>query len=552
VQGQSFFQEITTEAGIGHPGFNVGAAVGDFNRDGLDDIFVSNTSGTDLLYKNNGDNTFTEMAAEAGVASEGNSTTAVWGDLDNDGWLDLYVCARENPNLLYRNNGDGTFTEMGAQAGVNALFNPRSVNMVDYNQDGLLDIHIANLGVENILYKNLGNFRFANDVAQAGVRDRQVAMGTVFFDYDKDGDMDLYLTHDAYQANIFYRNDGDGTFTDVTAESKTGLKISSMGVDVGDINQDGWLDLHVTNMGQNKTLLNNQDGTFTNVSSPSGLGDVGMGWGFVFLDFDNDSYIDAYTANDSYFAPVPNALFRHNGVDSFLHIAREHPISNMFGSYAVASLDINDDGLLDLFVTNIVRTGNQLFLNTTPKPGNWLKIKAQGTTSNRSAIGTRFELEAGDRVFYDEINAGSGYNAMNSLTLHVGLGEIEKIDKMTVFWPSGETQIFTDISANQTLQLIEGQELPSETDSLPDLEVKIAPNPIVGIGTMQLTVAEAQQIEILLFNLKGTLVKRMHDAPLEAGRHIFELDGKQLNAGMYYLKITSEVMGESWQKVSVR
>lgn len=535
---QTFYQEISAEAGIFEAGLNRSAAVGDFNNDGQDDIFVCRISKPNLLYKNNGDNTFSEVAAELGLDFTGNSNTAVWGDLDNDGWIDLYVGSRNEPNLLYHNNGDGTFTEIGQEAGVAAIRNPRSVHVVDINKDGLLDIYVANLRDQNNFYINLGGMQFKDKIFETNARDISIAQAAIFFDYDNDGDQDLYLSHDAYQANILYQNDGTGYFTDVSVASNTNIKIQSMGVDVADINQDGWLDMYITNLGRNVVLVNNQDGTFSNISEKTGLTDVGMGWGNCFLDFDNDGLIDVYTANDSYFSPYPNALQRNLGNDTFETVGETTAIASMAGSYGTASLDINHDGLLDLFVANTGQEGNQLFLNITPNPGNFLNIKARGTVSNRNAIGTKITLEAEGQIFTDEINGGSGFASQNSLTLHVGLGTHSLVDKMTVVWPNGNEEVYDNIPVNQTINLMEGEGWFN--NALPLYELQLGPNPMEDRQTLNLRIQKPQFIDIQILDLQGRFLSSLFSEELEAGSHGFEWKKENLAPGLYFLKIKSD------------
>lgn len=535
---QTYYQEISQEAGISHPGLNRGAIVSDFNNDGHDDIFVARINKPNLLYQNKGDNSFSEVAAELGLDFAGNSNTAVWGDLDNDGWQDLYVGTRQQANLLYHNNGDGTFTEIGLDAGVNALGNPRSIHLVDINTDGLLDIYIANLGEQNALFQNLGNMRFVNKTREANIWDNKIAQAAIFFDYDNDGDQDLYLTHDAYQANIMYQNDGTGYFIDVSEASNTNIEIQSMGVDVGDINHDGWLDMYVTNLGKNVVLMNNRDGTFSIRSEETGLIDLGMGWGNCFLDFDNDGFIDVYTANDSYFSPYPNVLQRNLGNDTFEIVDAHTPIESWGGSYGTASLDINKDGLLDLFLANTGSDGNQLFLNITSNPGNYLNIKARGTRSNRDAIGTKITLEAEGRIFTDEINAGSGFASQNSLTLHFGLGNLKRIDKLTVVWPNGNQEIYTDLPVNATLRLIEEEGLFN--DGIAEYASQLWPNPATDKLNIMLEIQESQFVDIQILGFKGDILSTIIAEELSGGYHEFEWKTEAIGAGIYFVKIISD------------
>jgi hypothetical protein len=547
--GQNYYQEISAEAGISHPGFNRSAAVGDYNNDGHDDIFVCRINSSNLLYKNNGDNTFTEVAAELGLDFSGNSNTAVWGDLDNDGWIDLYVTSRAQANLLYHNNGDGTFTEIGETAGVAVKRNPRSVHVVDYDKDGLLDIYVANLGEENNFFKNLGNMTFEEVIFQTNAVDRSIAQAAIFFDYDNDGDQDLYLSHDAYRTNILYRNNDQGYFQNVAKESNTDIEIQSMGVDVADINRDGWLDMYITNLGKNVVLMNNQDGTFRNASTETGLTDVGMGWGNVFLDFDNDGLIDVYTANDSYFSPPPNVLQRNLGKDTFGIVDANTAIASKGGGYGAATLDVNHDGLLDIFVSNTGNDGNQLFLNITSNSGNYLKIKARGTTSNRDAIGTKITLESEGQIFTDEINGGSGFASQNSLTLHFGLGNLENIDKMTVVWPNGNKEVYENLPVNEKLNLFEGEGW--FYDSLPLYELLLGPNPMDERQTVSLSIRKPQFIDIQLLDLKAGVVYQLVSEEMPAGVHGFEWKKGNLQAGLYFLKVISD-NGVDIRKVVVK
>ncbi|MEO1438051.1 MAG: CRTAC1 family protein, partial [Bacteroidota bacterium] len=436
---QAIFSDVSSTAGINAVGSNHGLSVGDFDNDGDDDLFFPRNNNFDnILYRNNGDGTFTDVTSTAGLAYAGSSNNAVWGDLNKDGWLDLYVGNVFEPNLLYYNNGDGTFTEGGQTAGVDNDGKTKSLILVDINNDSWLDIYVANANEQNAFYLNNADGSFSDIVFPSNSKDELNAMAAIFFDFDNDNDQDLYLTHDGNEANILYENNGSGYFTDVSVSSGTNIAAQGMGVDAGDINKDGFLDLYITNLYDNTLLLNNGDGTFTNIAVSAGVNDYGMGWGTNFLDFDNDGHVDIYVSNDTYFSPYPNVLYKNNGDNTFTIVGENNIVSSTGGGYATACTDINDDGMIDLLIANAgMIEGNQLLRNLSPTNGNWLKVKAIGTVSNTSAIGARITVEANGEIFIDQVMAGNGYATQNSLTQHFGLGNAAMIDRVTVQFPSG-------------------------------------------------------------------------------------------------------------------
>jgi len=215
---QSGFVEYTDSLGItGAPGSN-GAAVSDYDKDGDLDFYIAAKSGPNQFYQNQGDSVFVDVAPILGMNSFAFSKASIWADLDNDGWDDLYVGNHLAPHLVYKNMGDGTFQNLADSAGISTQTNPNSLNVVDINNDGFLDIYLSNVSQPNELFINQGNFTFTEESQTYGLLDSQIAMGTIFFDYDYDGDLDCYLTHDADQAALFYENNGNGTFTEKAAE----------------------------------------------------------------------------------------------------------------------------------------------------------------------------------------------------------------------------------------------------------------------------------------------------------------------------------------------
>ncbi len=508
---QALFTDVTFLAGVQQLGLNHGVAIGDFDNDGREDIFCTRFNAPCALYRNLGGGVFVNVAAQAGVAFIATATVASWADIDNDGWLDLYVGCRDHDSRLYRNRGDGTFEDITASAGVATGKQVRAALWSDINLDGDVDLYVARLGMENILFLNNGNNTFTDVTAAAGVRDSLLNLGAVFFDYDNDGDADLYLTHDANQPFILYRNNGNSTFTDVSAASGANLAAMGMGVDFGDIDNDGWLDLYITNLYDNALLRNNGNGTFSNVASFAGVNDPGMGWGCNWLDFDNDGWQDIYVANDSYFTPVPNRLYRNTGTGTFLDVAEGTVLMSMEGAYGSATFDYNGDGKVDIMVANSGGTvGNQLFRNDGDQDNNWVRFKLRGVVANRAAIGARVTLDVNGMKLTDEVTAGSGYAGQNSLILHFGLGQAPIIPKVTVRWPGGDEEVFEFVSPNKTWYITQGTGIITAVESSPSEEVvpfSIDPNPVSGLARIEFELPEPQPVVLKLFDATG----RLHD-----------------------------------------
>ncbi len=483
--GQTTFTDQSAAAGINNVGFNRGVAVIDYNNDGWEDLYFTRIAKANILYRNNGDGTFSNVSAEAGVDVELDSGAAVWGDLDNDGWMDLVLGNKDVLSQIFRNNGNGTFTDITQESGVRNTGKVQTVLLADVNNDGWLDIYWANLGTENALYLNQGDGAFIDVTLPSGTSDTKLNMGAVFFDYDNDGDQDLYLSHDADQANILYQNDGKGQFMDVSEAAGVDYEGQGMGVDAADFNNDGYLDLYITNLYENTLYLNNQDGTFSDISSSAGVDDLGMGWGTAWMDYDNDGWMDLYVSNETYFPVLgnfyDNVMYRNLGDLSFEASAPNSPLNSSLGGYGTACLDVDKDGRLDLIIANSGATdGNQLLMNQAENGHHWVNIELEGTISNRDAIGASVCLYSNDLRLCDQVMAGTGYASQNSLRLHFGLGEATAIDSLVVAWPSGQQEVYTRLDVDTYYQIIEATAITDvdEQEEFSPISTKIFPNPV--------------------------------------------------------------------------
>ncbi len=540
THAQVTFQDISAQAGIDNTGRNTGVAIADYDNDGNDDVYVSQRQGTNLLYRNNGDGTFMDVAEQAGVAHTGTTTVSTWGDIDNDGFLDLFLGNRNEPNMLFHNQGDGTFQDISRAAGVSFTAFTKAVLFGDVNRDGFVDIYDANVNQPNQLFRNNGNRTFLDIVHFAGANDTKIAMGSMFLDYDGDGDLDLYLTHDADQANILLQNDGTGRFTDVSESSGADYAGQGMGTDFGDFNGDGLLDIYITNLYENTLLLNQGDGTFVNTAEAAGVADIGMGWGTTVFDCDNDGWQDIYLANDSYFFPNPNVLYRNRADGTFENWNQLPPLDSPFAGYGVACSDFNQDGRVDLFLANSGNDGNQLFLNQHETNHHWVQFKTIGTLSNRAGIGTRITLEADGRTQVDEVCASSGYASQNSLTLHFGLGETEQIDRLTVRWPNGLTEVYENLAVDQKYVLTEGESIISNTQQgkASELQATIFPNPASEAVTVDWQQRQSAPVSLQISNLQGRLVQAFAKTDYPQGQHqqTWIVPG-HLPKGVYHIRL---------------
>ena len=498
-----------------------GAAFFDYDNDGDLDLYVVNGSTFatyqhksgpgNVLYANNGNGTFVNATARAGVGDAGWGAGCAVGDYDNDGDLDLYV-TNYGPNILYRNKGDGRFADI--RAGVGGDDYSASAVFFDYDNDGDLDLYVTNYVVfdvhdmpdetfqeENcvflggirvycgpkgmpsagdILYRNDGNGVFADVTASAGISaaNDYYGLGVVPADYDNDGDLDLFVANDE-TPNVLFQNNSDGTFEDVAllagvAYNADGDEEAGMGVDFGDFDNDGDEDLYVTNFfRETNTLYENEgQGTFMDITTMAGLAAPTLsllGWGTRFFDYDNDGDLDLFVANGHVYPQVdrvptgssyrqPNQLFSNQGKGEFLEVsAQSGPGLGIEKVSRGASFgDYDNDGDVDVFVVNL-NDAPSLLRNDGGNSHNWLTIQVFGTRVNRGGVGARIRLVAGGKPQWRTINGASSYLSHNDIRAHFGLGKQERADLIELTWPDGSTQSVSNVPANHFLVVRQGE-----------------------------------------------------------------------------------------------
>src|SRR5215471_14198711 len=446
-----------------------GLAFFDFDNDGWLDIYLTNGSRletkwpegaapTSHLYKNNRDGTFTDVTQKSGLGRTGWQTGVCIGDYDNDGWDDLFCCFWGH-NILFHNNGDGTFTEVTRKAG---LYNENvrwgaGCTWLDYDRDGRLDLFICNyirLDPENTLHPG----------AAASCQWKGVPVMC--------GPRGL-----AGDTNALFHNNGDGTFTDVAvaagcAYNENGHEQAGMGIAVGDYDCDGWLDMFKTNFADDTSNLyhNNGDGTFTDEAFSSGVGinNQYVAWGCGFLDYDNDGWPDILQVNGHVYPEIeshhmgqtfknPRLVYKNLGAGRFKDVSAELGlgISERFSSRGAAFGDYDNDGDIDALILNMNDLPS-LLRNDGGNSQNWIKIKLIGTQCNRTAIGARVRVLTGNHSQIDEVRSGGSVMSQSDLRLHFGLGKSQVVDLLEVRWPTTQkVERFTQVKANQILTICE-------------------------------------------------------------------------------------------------
>lgn len=547
------FQLRSKQAGLERSFFGHGVAAADYDNDGWIDFYLvtrtptnPNLAGSEnLLFRNNGNGTFTNVAREAGVVGIIDSTIeaenriilnygASWGDFDNDGDVDLYL-TNKGLDEFYENLGDGKFRLITRQAGL-AIHRRESSTAVwfDYDRDGHLDLYVGAYGKygivrvsDNVLYRNNGDGTFADVTAQAGVGDPGWTYSAMVLDANFDGWPDLYVVND-FGANVFYLNKGDGTFREATREYGLENDGHGMGVTLGDVNGDGLFDLYFTNIADDLDLewsplfLHAGNGTYRDISRQSGTGITNWAWGCEFFDYDLDGLLDLYVVNGNLGNNYPNRLYRNTGGGIFEDISAGSGTDNLTEARGLVVADFTNNGRLDMVVANW-REPADIYFNMT-EGGNYLKVNLVGTQSNRDAYGATVMVEAGGRRFHRP-NNGIEFLGQSKLPIHFGLGEAQTVSGIEVSWPSGQSErTGSGIPANQTITIVEGQGIVTSiaASPAPPQEFRLLasyPNPLREFTSIRFQAEIAAELSIVVYDLLGREVATIASQQFAAGSH---------------------------------
>ena len=470
----------------------------DYDGDGRDDLLFGGERGRLFLYRNrgpraNGGFDLADVTDEVlpPLPVSDNYGGAVFGDLDGDGLPDLVLGGRPSPPRVLRQRPDHTFEDVTAESGVVAAERTLSLHLADLDGDGRLDIYIALINAANKLYRNLGDMRFAEEAAARGAEDVNISMGAIATDYDRDGDVDLYLTHDADRDNLLLDNDGTGHFTNLAVVRGVAIAANGMGVDIADFDADGMPDFYVTNLLENNLLLSG--GRFPrwyrDEAVARGAQERGMSWGVRAFDADQDGRLDIYVANESYFTvdgrERPNVLYRGLPDGRFEDVATGALLSP-YNDFGLATADFDNDGDLDLAIATSGGDGCQVFRNDTPG-GNSVVVR---TGLHNAQATAHFD----GRAQWSETHGGSGFAGQSAGLWHFGIGEARQLDSLVVEMAGGQRDVYYDVAAGRQFRYdtlgglqplgLASAVLPDQNrDSEGALSITFAPNPTAGNAT---------------------------------------------------------------------
>lgn len=553
---QITFSDVAGVVGINHPFTFIRGSVSfcDFNGDGKDDLSFSSKEGEPMFIYRNDDTQFTDVTYELGLVDSFRTMNLLWCDYDNDGDKDLFagVDLISSYSRLYRNNGSGFLEDVTIESGLPDL--PSSCNAAcwgDYNNDGWIDLYITNYSEfdHNYLFRNNGNGTFTDVTEVAGVADLMGTSGyyrlpfaAVFFDYNNDGWQDIYIANDHFTRNTLFKNNGNGTFEDVSEQSNADLSGFMMGIAVGDYDNNGYLDLYSSNdpFG-NYMLKNNGDGTFTEVATDLGISVNKSCWGTNFLDYDNDTDLDLYVCAAVGPANGINELFENNGDGTFqrkLGIGLDVD----YKSYGMAIGDFNNDGFPDIAVNN-----QQVLPNLFKNSGginNWVKLNLVGVESNRDGIGSWIEVYNNGDKFIRQTNCGISYMSQNSSTQIIGAGAETTIDSIIIKWAgSANIDILRNVAVNQTISVLEGSTVSSvdDNESIPDNFVleQNYPNPFNPETKIKFNLPADSKVSLIVFDILGQEVANLISSNLTTGVHEISFRASKLNSGVYFYRINA-------------
>ncbi|MEN8224001.1 MAG: FG-GAP-like repeat-containing protein [Bacteroidota bacterium] len=528
---QQSFQNVASSMGIsGQSGLGHAVGWGDIDNDGYPELGISNQEGDGFWFYHNDDGDgFTNITSTGGLSGLGGNKIII-AEVTGDEFNDLVLRTRSGTQYLFESNGDGTFNNITSAAGVSSA---AIYNIADFNNDGYTDmLSVANNNF-SILYNN-GDATFQS--AQI-ISSYDSFFGVAILDYDRDGFMDIYHTTYGDQANMLLQNNGDGTFTNTTSQAGVQYNDGAHGIDVGDFNNDGWVDIYLGSYSNLNCALfqNNGDGTFTNVASSTGTSGHNDTRTVAFVDYNNDGWLDIFSSHHNFYS-YSNTMLRNNGDDSFTEVAASLGISGEWiGDYfGQGWADFNLDGAIDFFAAGHIDK-YRLFKNNNC-PGSSLFVTLKGVESNPNGIGAQADLWiAGQRISRNILPDG-GYHDYSEIKLHFGADGAYSADSLIIYWPSGIVQKLYNVNTGQHLIVEEDVSIDIEEYNS-DPQMVIYPNPVTDFTNINYTLSSKQNVRLSVFNSFGQLITTLIDEHQGPGNYTVTFRAESLPAGVYFCKL---------------
>ncbi len=513
------FTDISSQIGFPQSISGEGVCIFDFNNDGFDDFLVAVSNGSNLLYKNNGGMNFQEIGASAGIVTSSPCRMVTAADFDNDDDLDILLGVINGNSILLRNEGNETFTDVTSISGISNNGDVRGGSWCDFDGDTFIDFYVTNLSTGNSFYKNNGDGTFSeitNQVNAIGPVAPGAVMSSGFFDFDRDGDDDLLMTQDGNHGNVLLKMEQNGTFTDVSTSAGVDIAVQGMGVSFGDFDRDGYFDFYTTNLDENSLMKNNGDGTFSDVTIPSGSGGYpnNMAWGTFFFDADNDGWLDIYSNHETSFGQVPNTFYHNLQNGNFAYSSASAGLQIYNNGFGSGYSDFDNDGDLDIILVGKTSQFGSIFLlqNDSNTSNNWLQLTLEGTSINHFAVGSIVEVFTTDGTQTSFVAAGNGFASQNSLRLHFGLGTATSVDSVIVHWAGSDSENFGSLVTNQNHTLIQNTTVSVKENSTLPLDFKLSqnfPNPFnpSTLINYEFQITNYEFGKLVIFNVLGEKVR---------------------------------------------
>ena len=540
------FEDQSEQAGVRMTEGSYGVAVGDFDNDGWDDIYFAGNRGSSTLLRNKRDGTFEDVTELLGVHVNGDAVNPLWGDINNDGFLDLYVGTRSEGSTgsFFLGTSTGRFVNISGEVGIELNAQVGSATFGDFDNDGWLDLFIATRGSADLLYKNVyDGLSYFEDVSQqAGMSGlaHSIAMQATWIDFNKDFNIDLFAVHDGNLRSRVYRNYSFLPFVDITNSANLEVARSAMGVSWGDYDNDGWPDVYVTNIGRGNLFRNMGDGTFEDVTNRTGVGRNGMSWGVVFSDFDNDGDEDLFIGNTFDFDQRRSILYE-NRDGFFVDVASQAGAALGTNTFGVATGDFNRDGLSDLIITDD-GGDNRLLINMSEHPGNWIKFSLKGVTKNNAAIGVQLKAVAGEKTYYRTVSGGASFCSQISSEIHIGIGQARVVDSLFIYWGPQLSELVTEIPINQSHRIVQDEassvslENPGNSPVIRSAST-VFPNPASNTATIEYSLVETEFVSVEVYDNIGRKIEERAGWTQPAGTFRLHIELSDYGSGLYHYRL---------------